>query len=100
MNNADVKGEDLSAFLSGFLDVLFAFSIVLERRGVLTREEIAAALGEVQRQIAEQEGRQEPARAKVADLMRQAFSLPLAGAQARARLRLIDGGAESRPGTV
>jgi hypothetical protein len=100
MNHADVKGEDLSAFLSGFLDVLFAFSIVLERRGVLTRQEIADALGEVQEQIEEQEGQPDPVRAKVAQLMRQAFDLPFAGDQARARLRLVDGGGESRPGTV
>jgi hypothetical protein len=46
MNRADLTSDQLGAFASGLLDVLYAFSIVLERRGLLARTEIAEALAE------------------------------------------------------
>jgi hypothetical protein len=90
MNSATVASHQLGAFASGMCDVLFAFAVVLERRGLLSRADIADTLTEVQAQIAAQEGSQ-PGRGVVVELMRQAFALPIAGDQARARLRVIEG---------
>ena len=92
MTRTQIPDDQIGAFASGMLDVLFAFAIVLERRGLLARSEIAAALAVVQKQAEEQEGKR-TARTLVAELMRKAFDLPFAGEQARARLTVIDGGA-------
>jgi hypothetical protein len=73
------------------LDVVFAFSLALERKGLLARSEIVDTLTAVKAQVAAQEG---PAskRGAVAELMLQAFRLPVAGEQVRARFRVVDGG--------
>lgn len=85
--------DEVRSYLLGALDVLFAFSLALERRGLLQRAEIVEMLDHVQHQAAEQEGRS-TARTVVAVLMRDAFNLPVAGEQARASFRLLDGGRE------
>jgi hypothetical protein len=78
-------------FLAGALDVVFAFAVALERKGVLSRAEIAEALRQVIAQVDAQEGGP-TGRVVVADVMRQAFDMPAAGEQARLRLKLLDGG--------
>jgi hypothetical protein len=91
LNHETIRSDQIGSFLSGILDVLFGFSIVLERRGLLTRAEIAAALREMQAQIEAQEGGLDSARKVVVDLMLKAFELPIA-VDMRARLQVIDGG--------
>ncbi len=86
-----LMSADLGAFASGMLDVIFAFSIVLERKGLMDRAEIVDTLRQVQAQTT----RDGPAaRSTVVDLMLQAFNIPVAGEQARARLTVIAGGSE------
>lgn len=92
MNDAHITSDELGAFVSGALDVIFALTIVLERRGLLTRAEIVDTLAEVQDQIAGQDGPQRLARGTVVELMRKAFNLPMAGDQVRARWEVINGG--------
>jgi hypothetical protein len=70
---------------------VFAFTLAMERKGLLTRSEVAEALRYVIKDVAAQEG--VTARTVVAELMLQAFDAPAAGADARSRLRVIDGGA-------
>jgi hypothetical protein len=91
LNHETIRSDQLGAFLSGMLDVIFGFTIVLERRGLLTRAEIAAALREMRAQIEAQEG-PDTARNAVVDLMLTAFDLPIAGVDARSRFQLIAGG--------
>jgi hypothetical protein len=91
MNHVKLQADQLGAFACGMMDVIFAFSIVLERHGLLQRAEIADVLAEVQQQAQKQDG-QPTARTLVATLMRQSFGLPVAGEQARARFKVIDGG--------
>jgi hypothetical protein len=86
-----IAAVDLGAFASGMLDVLFAFSLALERKGLLDRAEIVEILRQVTAQVEAQEGTPTK-RGAVAELMLQAFDMPVAGEQARARLRLVDGG--------
>jgi hypothetical protein len=84
-----VPPDEIGYFVVGCLDVLFAFSLALEKKGLLDRSEIVDALTQVRDQSLAQEGRR-TARTAVAEVMLQAFSLPVAGDQARARLRLVD----------
>ncbi len=90
MRRADIAAGQLAPAISGLFDVVFAFAIVLERRGLLSRADIAETLRTVQVQIAEQEG-PASARAVIAELMIAAFDLPTAGPAARARFTVIDG---------
>ena len=85
--------EEVRSYLLGALDVLFAFSLALEKRGLLQRAEIVDMLDQVQHQAAAQEGGSTP-RIVVAQLMREAFGLPVAGEQVRAGFRVLDGGRE------
>jgi hypothetical protein len=80
---------EMGNFVLGCLDVVFAFSLALERRGLLQRAEIVEMLEQVQSQAAAQPGGP-TTRTEVARLIREAFDMPVAGAQARARLRLVD----------
>jgi hypothetical protein len=91
LNQVHILGNELGAVVGGMLDVVFAFSLALERKGLLARSEIVDTLSQVQQQIAAQEG---PAskRGAVAELMLAAFATPRAGEQARARFRVVDGG--------
>lgn len=89
MNRLAMSSEDLAAFASGMLDVLFAFSLALERKGLLLRSEVVELLDQVQEQVDEREGCPTPRRA-VATLMLQAFALPLAGD--RSGFQVIVGG--------
>jgi hypothetical protein len=86
MNKTTVTLGDLGAVVSGIFDVIFAFTIALERKRVLERGEIVDVL----KQVAAQEAAP-TARAALADLMLKAFDTPVAGDQARARLRLVLG---------
>ncbi len=87
----NLQADQLGAFVSGALDVIFAFSIALERKGLLERRELVNVLQAVQAQIGEQE-QDQPGRKLVVDVMLQAFALPVAGDQVRARWQVIDGG--------
>jgi hypothetical protein len=91
LNRTTIAAVDLGAFAGGMLDVLFAFSLALERKGLLTRAEIADTLRQVKSQVEAQEGAGTK-RAAVAELMLQAFDMPVAGDQARARLEVVEGG--------
>ena len=91
MQRTTIANVDLGAFASGMLDVVFAFSVVLERKGLLSRSEIADTLRQVKAQVEAQEG-VGTKRAAVAELMLQAFDMPVAGDQARARLQVVEGG--------
>jgi hypothetical protein len=84
-----VPPDEIGHFVVGCLDVLFAFSLALEKKGLLDRAEIVDALTQVKEQSLAQEGRR-TARTAVAEVMLQAFAMPVAGNQARARLRLVD----------
>jgi hypothetical protein len=77
MRLIELAGDQLAAFASGMLDVIFTFAVVLERKGLLTRAEIAETLRAVQAQVAEQEPGGRGARAGVVDLMLNAFDLPV-----------------------
>jgi hypothetical protein len=90
-NRIDLQSSEIGAFVTGALDVLFAFSLALECKGLLTRAEIVDALTQVQHQIEAQEGGSTK-RTAVASLMLEAFRMPVAGDQARARWRVVDGG--------
>jgi hypothetical protein len=90
MNQLAISADDVGAFLTGMLDVVFGFSLALERKGMLSRAEIVDTLTRVKDQVEAQEG-ESTKRGAVAELMLQAFAMPAAGAQARARLRLVDG---------
>jgi hypothetical protein len=90
MNRRTIAAAELGAFAGGMLDVLFAFTLALERKGLLDRAEIVDTLTQVKRQVEAQEGAATK-RSAVAELMLQALDMPVAGAQARARLRLVDG---------
>ena len=89
MNRRAIAAAELGAFASGMLDVLFAFTIALERKGLLDRAGIVDTLRQVKDQVEAQEGAATQ-RSAVAELMLQALDMPVAGAQARARLRLVD----------
>jgi hypothetical protein len=82
MNNDD------ALFVLGALDVVFAFSLALERRGLLSRAEIVTALEQVEQQQLAQQGRP-TMRTEVCAIMRQAFEMPVAGAQVRRGWRVI-----------
>jgi hypothetical protein len=86
-----VPPDEIGHFVLGCLDVVFAFSLALEKKGLLDRAEIVDALTQVKEQSLAQEGRR-TARTAVAEIMVQALRLPVAGDQARARLRVLDGG--------
>jgi hypothetical protein len=47
-NRIDLQSSEIGAFVTGALDVLFAFSLALECKGLLTRAEIVDALTQVQ----------------------------------------------------
>jgi hypothetical protein len=79
---------DDARFVLGALDVVFAFSLALERRGLLSRGEIVEALAQVEQQQLDQEGGP-TARTAVCATMRQAFAMPVAGEQARRGWRVI-----------
>jgi hypothetical protein len=83
--------DDPGHFLLGCLDVVFAFSLALEKKGLLDRSEIVDTLTQVRDQSLAQEGRR-TARTAVAEVMLQAFAMPVAGDQARGRLRVLEGG--------
>ena len=89
MNRRSIAATELGAFASGMLDVLFAFTIALERKGLLDRAAIVDTLRQVKDQVEAQEGAATQ-RSTVAQLMLRALDMPVAGAQARARLRLVD----------
>ena len=89
LNRTTIPAVDLGAFAGGMLDVLFAFTIALERKGLLDRAELVDVLRQVKDQVAAQEGTSTK-RGAVAELMLQAFDMPVAGDQARSRLRLVD----------
>jgi hypothetical protein len=84
---------DQAKLFSGILDVLFAFARCLEIRDVLTRAEIAELLETARADILRQEGA-ENARTFVVDRMIEAFRMPVAGSDARSRLRVVDDGPE------
>jgi hypothetical protein len=90
MQRVHIQGGELGALISGLLDVVFAFSLALEQKGLLDRSGIVATLARVQQQLQAQEG-PTSRRSAVAELMLQAFRLPVAGEQARARFRVIAG---------
>jgi hypothetical protein len=98
--HGSVPNEQLPQVLNGMLDVLFAFSIALERKGLLSRGEIVAVLEAVKAQTTEWTGGTTPARALIADLMIQAFEIPVAGEQVRQSWQVVDGGkpAAAAPG--
>jgi hypothetical protein len=73
-----MSNDDPGHFLLGCLDVVFAFSLALEMKGLLDRSEIVDTLTQVRDQSLAQEGRR-TARTAVAEVMLQAFSLPVAG---------------------
>jgi hypothetical protein len=85
------RQDDLGPVITGALDVLLAFSIALERRGLLTRAEIADTLRTVKDQVEAQEGGR-TRRSAVAEWMLPVFDAPIAGADARSRFQVIDGG--------
>jgi len=89
LNQATIAADELGAFAGGMLDVLFAFSLALERKGLLDRSEIVDVLRQVKDQVAAQEGTSIK-RGAVAELMLQALDTPVAGTQARARLRIVE----------
>lgn len=83
--------DDAGHFLLGALDVVFAFSLALEKKGLLDRSEIVDALTKVQEQILAQEGRK-TSRTAVVEVMLQAFALAVADDQARTRLPCREAG--------
>jgi hypothetical protein len=85
-----MSSDELGAVVGGMLDVIFAFSLALERKGLLDRREIVDTLTAVKAQVAAQEGPSSK-RGAVAELMLQALQLPVAGEQARAKFRVIAG---------
>ena len=86
-----IPGDEIGPFLAGIVDLVFAFAISLERNGLLPRAEIVRVLDEVEAQQVQQEGRS-TARGAVVHLLRDAFAMPVAGAQVRAGFRVLDGG--------
>jgi hypothetical protein len=81
-----IFGAQISGLLAGVEEAKAS----IEGLRLLERAEIAAMLRQIQSDISKQEGKPDTARAMVAALMEQAFDLPVAGAQARARLRVVD----------
>lgn len=78
-------------FLTGALDVVFAFAVALERKGLLSRAEIADTLRQVIAQTGALEGGR-TGRVVVAEVMLQAFDMPVAGEPVRSRFQVIVGG--------
>jgi hypothetical protein len=76
MRLIELAGDQLAAFASGMLDVIFTSPSCSSAR-LLTRAEIAETLRAVQAQVAEQEPGRHGARAGVVDLMLNAFDLPV-----------------------
>lgn len=83
----------LGKVTNGVFDVVFALALALEAKGLLPRSEIADLLAGVIRGATVQEGGH-TVRVEIAELMLQALSTPIAGADARSRLKVIDGGVE------
>lgn len=82
--------------ISGMADCIFAFGQLLANKGLLDRSELAAAFSEaVKSGTAQQEGfgGNVESRILMASILAGVFSAPLAGEQARSRLRVVDGGA-------
>ncbi len=82
---------DFGLMLNGVLDVLFALAMTLERKELMSRSELAAMLRFVESQAtAAQGGRTK--RTLIAEIMIEAFEMPIAGDQVRAGWQVIDGG--------
>jgi hypothetical protein len=88
--------DDLAPVVLGVFDVTFAFAKALEVKGLLSRQEIAAMPSVVKEQAEEQAGGPTP-RSKLAEILLPAVTLPIAGAQARARFRVVEGDGGDEP---
>ena len=86
--------QDVGPLITGVFDVLFAFAVAIERKGLLERREIAATLRTVKEQVEAQQGGPTK-RSTLAEWLLPAFEAPAAGEQARLRFSVIDGGAAS-----
>ena len=82
--------EDLGLVINGVLDVIFAFAMTLERKGVMERCELATMFRFVSDQATKQSGRTK--RTLIAEMMIEAFEMPVAGDQVRERWQVVDGG--------
>jgi hypothetical protein len=91
---AEASGDPnalLAAIVQGFFDVVAALAHALERRGVVRRAEIA----EVLREMAERAKSNDDAigtRSLLVNWMADYLDLPNAGADARSRFQIFEGG--------
>ena len=94
---AEASGDPnalLAAIVQGFFDVVAALAHALERRGVVRRAEIA----EVLREMAERAKSNDDAigtRSLLVNWMADYLELPNAGADARSRFQIFEGGGKS-----
>jgi len=88
-------GGDLGPIIVGVFDAIFAFSVALEQKGLLTRLEIAAVLRAMKKQIERQEGHPTP-RTLLIERLLPVFETPFAGVLARA---WVANDLDSPPGT-
>jgi hypothetical protein len=80
--------HDIGSLIHGVIDIFSAVSFALEERGVLQRSEIADALRLIK-------GDPAPGartnRTVIAEVMLEYLEAPIAGEQARARFKVVDG---------
>jgi len=86
--------DELGKIVNGVFDVVYAFALALDAKGIISRAEIGGILRQVVAAAERQEGGP-TARTALAELTQKAFDAPLAGAQARAQLRLVEGDEET-----
>lgn len=92
-----IPGEQAGELITGMLDVLVAFGVVLANRGLIERADIADAMGRCLEQLTRHPVNT-PARRYPIETMRAIFSIPVtAGGRGRAGLVPIDGGKASAP---
>jgi hypothetical protein len=80
--------DDITGAINALLDVNFALVRMLEAKGLVERAAVAQLLAAMCEQLAAQNA--DPARIRIIELMAEAFARPLAGTEARSRLKLVE----------
>jgi hypothetical protein len=75
----DPQDERLQEMMLGFADAIFALGATLANAGIVTREQLAAAMAEAQRQQLARPDARHPARLVTVALLAKLFALPVVG---------------------
>jgi hypothetical protein len=82
--------HDTGELYLGLIDAVLTLGVVLCNKGVLSREELAAAFAETGRQQLEKD--ESESRRVAVQHLAEFFRLAVVGADARSRLRVVTGG--------